>query len=202
MTDEQILENEIKCIARRNECLCNGGSDCVKCDLLMESEEILKCYNRAIRNIDLINRLTAENERLKNAYIQCAWERDSFSDELSGEILNVKRLEKELDTEKNHNERLYKKIDRLVEGAYNIKKIKAEAVKEFVERLVEGRPENNPVVIAIKCELKEMVGESTTEDSSVTQETRKSKWEIDCDGYYPYCPNWIFVFLELPRNPR
>ena len=69
------------------------------------------------------------------------------------------------------------------------KKAKAEAVKELVERLVEGRPEDNPVVIAIRCELKEMVGESTTEDSSVTQETRKSKWEIDCDGYYPYCPN-------------
>ena len=67
--------------------------------------------------------------------------------------------------------------------------IKAEAVKEFVERVVEGRLEDNPVVIAVKCELKEMVGESTTEDSSVTQETRKSKWEIDCDGYYPYCPN-------------
>lgn len=56
MTDEQVFENEIKCIIRRNECVCNGGSDCIKCDLLMDSEEIVKCYNRAIKNINLINR--------------------------------------------------------------------------------------------------------------------------------------------------
>lgn len=65
MTDKQIFENEIKCITRRNECVCNGGSDCVKCDLLMDSEEIVKCYNRAIKNIDLINCQKAEIERLK-----------------------------------------------------------------------------------------------------------------------------------------
>lgn len=66
MTDEQIFENEIKCIIRRNECVCNGGSDCIKCDLLMDSEEIVKCYNRAIKNIELINRQKAEIERLEN----------------------------------------------------------------------------------------------------------------------------------------
>lgn len=65
MTDKQIFENEIKCITRRNECVCNGGSDCVKCDLLMDSEEIVKCYNRAIKNIDLINHQKAEIERLR-----------------------------------------------------------------------------------------------------------------------------------------
>lgn len=64
MTDEQIFENEIKCIIRRNEGVCNGGSDCIKCDLLMDSEEIIKCYNRAIKNIKLHNRQKAENERL------------------------------------------------------------------------------------------------------------------------------------------
>jgi hypothetical protein len=64
MTDEQIFENEIKCIIRRNEGVCNGGSDCIKCDLLMDSEEIIKCYNRAIKNIKLNNRQKAENERL------------------------------------------------------------------------------------------------------------------------------------------
>ena len=64
MKDEQIFENEIKCIIRRNEGVCNGGSDCIKCDLLMDSEEIIKCYNRAIKNIKLNNRQKAENERL------------------------------------------------------------------------------------------------------------------------------------------
>lgn len=37
--------------------------------------------------------------------------------------------------------------------------IKAEAIKEFAERLCEGRVSNDPVVIAVKAELKEMVGE-------------------------------------------
>ena len=35
---------------------------------------------------------------------------------------------------------------------------KSEAIKEFAERLCEGRLSNDPVVIAVKVELKEMVG--------------------------------------------
>lgn len=66
MTDKQIFENEIKCITRRNECICNGGTDCVKCDLLMDSEEILKCYNRALKNIDLLDYYKSEIERLED----------------------------------------------------------------------------------------------------------------------------------------
>lgn len=38
-------------------------------------------------------------------------------------------------------------------------KLRAEAVKEFAERLCEDRVSNDPVVIAVKVELKEMVGE-------------------------------------------
>ena len=34
-----------------------------------------------------------------------------------------------------------------------------EAIKEFAERLCEGRLSNDPIVIAVKCELKEMVGD-------------------------------------------
>lgn len=37
--------------------------------------------------------------------------------------------------------------------------IKTEAIKEFAERLCEGGISNDPVVIAVKAELKEMVGE-------------------------------------------
>jgi hypothetical protein len=35
-----------------------------------------------IKQREEINRLQAENERLQNAYKQCAWERDTFLDEL------------------------------------------------------------------------------------------------------------------------
>ena len=38
-------------------------------------------------------------------------------------------------------------------------KIKAEAYKEFAERLCEDRVSNDPIVIAVKVELKELVGE-------------------------------------------
>ena len=41
--------------------------------------------------------------------------------------------------------------------------ISAEAVKEFAERLCEGRVSNDPVVIAVNCELKEMVDEDNAE---------------------------------------
>ena len=38
--------------------------------------------------------------------------------------------------------------------AKGIKQIKSEAIKEFAERLCEGRVSNDPVVIAVKTELK------------------------------------------------
>ena len=50
----------------------------------------------------------------------------------------------------------HKEINRLDEY---IQYTKFEAIKEFLERLCEGRELNDPVVIAVKCELKEMVGE-------------------------------------------
>lgn len=109
MTDEQIFENEIKCIIRRNEGICNGGSDCIKCDLLMDSEEIVKCYNRAIKNIDRINRQKAEIENLKV------------------ELKVMQRKEDELHRAKVE---ISKHFDYLDEAAN-------EAIKEFAERLKE-----------------------------------------------------------------
>ena len=40
-----------------------------------------------------------------------------------------------------------------------IKIIKSEAIKDFVDRVCEGRVSNDPVVISVKAELKEVVGE-------------------------------------------
>lgn len=37
---------------------------------------------------------------------------------------------------------------------------KSEAIKEFAERLCEDRVSNDPVVIAVKAELKEMTGQN------------------------------------------
>ena len=65
MTDNEIFETEIKCINRRANGKCNGGTDCCKCDLLMNEKDIISAYERAIANNDLINRQQAEIEKLE-----------------------------------------------------------------------------------------------------------------------------------------
>lgn len=116
MTDRQIFENEIKCITRRNECVCNGGSDCIKCDLLMDSEEIVKCYNRAIKNVDLMNRQKVKIENLK---------------------VELKVMRGAANSYKMAYEKLKKTpYEMQVEVSDKIEKqIKSEAIKEFAERL-------------------------------------------------------------------
>lgn len=44
-------------------------------------------------------------------------------------------------------------------------KIKAEAIKEYVEKLCEDRVPNDPIVIEAKCLLKEMVGDNDAENT-------------------------------------
>lgn len=65
MTDNEIFETEIKCINRRANGKCNGGTDCCKCDLLMDEKDIISAYERAIANNDLINRQQEEIEELQ-----------------------------------------------------------------------------------------------------------------------------------------
>ena len=65
MTDNEIFETEIKCINRRANGKCNGGTDCCKCDLLMNEKDIISAYERAIANSDLINRQKTEIEELQ-----------------------------------------------------------------------------------------------------------------------------------------
>ncbi len=51
---------------------------CQNCDLIGKGC-CSTCVNSLIKQfIELFDRLQAENERLKNAYKQCAWERDCF----------------------------------------------------------------------------------------------------------------------------
>ena len=63
---------------------------------------------------------------------------------------NIKKLTEE-------HTRLQKMLDDKCDRC--IARTKAEANKEFAERLCEGRVSNDPVVIAAKCLLKEMAGE-------------------------------------------
>ena len=57
-------------------------------------------------------------------------------------------------------ERLQEVNDSFTEIGKLYSEIKAEAIKEFAERLCEDRISNDPVVIAVKTELKLMEGET------------------------------------------
>lgn len=116
MTDNEIFETEIKCINRRANGKCNGGTDCCKCDLLMNEKDIISAYERAIANSNLINRLQAEIERLKECP-KCIYEYDGKTTEycVQGPCSNFKTVEQ----------------------------IKSEAYKEFAEKL--KKRYDNPV---------------------------------------------------------
>ena len=109
MTDK-LTDNKIK---KALECCSSFDKECKGCPL----ERMFDCncinYNCKYA-LDLINRLQAENERLKKG-----WKADVI----------------------------------LTANA------KAEAYKEFVDKLCEGRVSNDNTVILAKCLLKELVGE-------------------------------------------
>lgn len=118
MTDKNLTNNEI--IKTLEGAILNAK----RCDSKVWSIEIYKLENV----LDLINRLQAEKEelvgnndklkaeieRLTNAYKQCAWERDVFAEDIKQEI---------------KKDCSYLMLD--------IKNIKAEAYKEFTEKLKE-----------------------------------------------------------------
>lgn len=74
MTDKKLTDKEI---VKALEC-CSEEDKCKECPYYNKGN--FKCLNYKFFKdlLDLINRLQAENERLKNAYKQVAWERDCF----------------------------------------------------------------------------------------------------------------------------
>lgn len=86
MTDAEIFENELKCIQRRNAGECNGGTDCAKCDLVMDCNELKSCYHRTLgHQQQKIAELKVERDcliaQLSSAYDQIArLKRDTFTD--------------------------------------------------------------------------------------------------------------------------
>ena len=133
MTDNEIIQ-------AMNYCCGNIKSDeessedmCYQVSLPEgRNGDIRWCRQWLIKDaLDLINRQKAEIERLKK----------------KNKIL-IKNADTAFQDGLDENRDLFKKE---VEP-----EIRAEAIKEFAERLCEGRVENDPVVIAVKSELKEM----------------------------------------------
>ena len=107
----------------------------------VQNEDIEKFVKDVVFLKDLINRLQAENERLKNAYKQCAWERDVFA--------------------KDTREELTKHIT-ICEAEKT--EIKAEAYKECLEKIEQRDVSESDFYIMVKKTefdnlLKEKVGE-------------------------------------------
>ena len=99
-----------------------------------------ECAKSTRLALDLINRQQAEIENYK----QIAENQQSVS--MDKEV-KIRRLKAEV-------ERLKYNLEAVLQERAD----HSEAVKEFAERLCEGRVSNDPVVIAVKVEL-EMVGE-------------------------------------------
>jgi hypothetical protein len=105
------------------------NADCKEC-----SYEGKNCVVRLIQSTnDLINRQQAEIKQLETI-----------------ERVATKTIEKQ-DAE---IERLKKENHQFADLGKTYSEVRAEAIKEFAERLCEGRVSNDPVVIAVKTELK------------------------------------------------
>lgn len=147
MTDNEIIANEILCIRRRASGRCNGGTDCNTCDLLMNETEIIKAYQRAMKQNDLINRLQDEKQALINGQ---------------------ETLQNTIVEQKAEIERLKNNIDGLnIFTTNHMKIIRLQAVKEFAERLKEKKYKScdwshgeHPYVVE-ECDIDNLVKEMT-----------------------------------------
>ena len=146
MTDKKFTDEEI---IKALECHINA-EDCVGCEMFGWCDEII--LTELV--LDLINRQRAEIERLKS------------------ELSNTRRkalLEassKFAGHSNYHGDTILCKLICMAEGQevgiailLDMSEMKANAYKEFAERLCEGKVSNDKTVIEAKVLLKEMVGE-------------------------------------------
>ncbi len=139
LTDSEIIKAWECCM---DEMGCTKGCPCFNPKAKGSHCTVAKKLELEKLTLDLINRLQAENEELKR------------------EIENLESVQ-EISPEAKHfvDTKADKVISLLNEVIKSQEQIKAEAYKEFAERLCEDRISNDPVVIAAKCLLKELVGE-------------------------------------------
>ena len=152
MTDNEIIK-ALECCAVAYDCpVCPFECDCGNMGNLSSAA------------IDLINRQRAELEELKEDYTpKLKWGLKRANEIGMSQDAEIERLKAE-------NKILSKNADTAFQDGLNEAqdlyaaqiqdKIKSEAIKEFAERLCNGRLSNDPVVIAVKAELKEIADEN------------------------------------------
>ena len=141
---------------------------CEECPLLRGTSNscLYECkelaYDLIIRQIAEIVKLLKENDELKDGYFQKRYEetehqelmglREAWrksTDQNMDLQLEIEGLQKDLGIWKDIAAR---------ETSY-VSIVKTEAIKELADRLCDGRVSNDPVVIAVKCTVKEMTEE-------------------------------------------
>ena len=138
MTDNEIIKALECCV--KTEFI----SDCAKCEMFA-----FDCKDILIENaLDLINRQKAEIERLQ-----------MDNKQLQSDVINANQ---NWDHIKGLWECEKEKVDsakqKVICACKMLKTAKSEAIKEFAERLCDGRVSNDPVVIAVKVELEKTEG--------------------------------------------
>ena len=164
MTDEQIIK-ALKCCIESN-----SPEECSKCPLKRDNGNMSECLEQKERlSFDLINRQKSEIEELKTItgimntrkyyrkFVDEVFEKEMGNMRMSPdfdyiyELYFKQRAEiEELKAEANRWQNAFCRANEDIQTA------KSEAIKEFAERLCKGRVENDPVVVAVKSELKEM----------------------------------------------
>lgn len=112
------------------------------------------------------NEIISIDEAIRHCY-ETYFERDDLCRECREERKQLAKWLEELKESRNTINRQKAEIERLREIANHkcqkcvsrtIECAKSEVIKEFAERLCKGRVSNDPVVIAVRAELKEMDG--------------------------------------------
>lgn len=134
LTDSEIME------ALKH---CANGEHCRFCRFRGITGTVSDCSKNFL---DLINRLQAENERLKNAYKQCAWERDTFEQELK--TAKAEAYKECIEKVSNIITEIYNKH---IFGDNDLEAEEKDAIINF----------SDDVTYAIDNLLKELVGESS-----------------------------------------
>ena len=127
---------------------------------LYECKEL--AYDLIIRQKAEIEKLRKENDELKDGYFQKRYE-ETEHQELMGlrkawEKTTDQNMDLQLEIEGLQKDLGIWKDIAARETSY-VSIVKTEAIKELADRLCDGRVSNDPVVIAVKCTVKEMTEE-------------------------------------------
>lgn len=133
MTDNEII--------KFMQCVMGNDANCSEC-AYQKTLPFPSCRRTCAKDaLDLINRQKAEIEKLNIELTAMRGDARAYRSE-------AERLEDEVNRLRDYCDDYGKFVDE--------PRIRSEAIKEFAERLCDGRVSNDPVVIAVKVELEMM----------------------------------------------